>query len=171
MTRKRRRRGLWLEVAVAALLIGGVYAWRTAPLLPSGGEIAAPEWSLSDLAGRRWSNADFEGRATVLYFFAPWCAVCNASAHQLRWFERWSGDGAALVLIALDYETPAAVAEYAQRHRLDGPVLLGDAQMAAAFRIYGYPTYYVVNGEGRIVSRDFGYTTLPGLWARTLLRR
>ena len=30
----------------------------------------------------------------VVYFFAPWCAVCNASAHQLRWFDRWlKGEG------------------------------------------------------------------------------
>jgi thiol-disulfide isomerase/thioredoxin len=171
VTRTGRRRRPWLELALAVLLIGGVYAWRTAPLLPGDGDLAAPEWSLSDTAGRRWSGTDFAGRTTVLYFFAPWCAVCNASAHQLRWFERWSGDGAALVLIALDYDTPTAVVDYAERHGLDGPVLLGDPETAAAFRIYGYPTYYVVNGDGRIVSRDFGYTTLPGLWARTLFNR
>jgi hypothetical protein len=74
-------------------------------------------------------------------------------------------------MIALDYDTPAAVRDYAERHGLDGLVLLGNAETAAAFRIYGYPTYYVVNAAGRIVSRDFGYTTLPGLWARTLLNR
>ena len=53
-----------------ALLIGAVYAWRTAPLLPSGGEVAAPEWSLSDLAGRRWTGADAQSGLGLLEFAA-----------------------------------------------------------------------------------------------------
>ena len=106
-------------------------------------------------------------RPAVLYFFAPWCGVCAASAPQLRWYERFLGDSTPLVLVALDYESPQQVREWLARHDLDSPVLLGDARTAEAYRIRGFPTYYVLDSEHRIVRRDFGYSSHFGLWWRT----
>jgi thiol-disulfide isomerase/thioredoxin len=162
------RRLLLLELVLVAGVVAGIYAWRMAPLLPTDGA-PVPPYALPDLAGEVRSQDALAGRAAVLYFFAPWCAVCNASAHQLRWFEQWKGDEVELVLIALDYESPAAVAEYGRRHALDTPILLGDRQTAERFNVYGFPTYYVVDATGRLVSRDFGYSTVAGLWLRTRL--
>jgi deoxyinosine 3'endonuclease (endonuclease V) len=48
------------------------------------------------------------------------------------------------------------------------PVLAGDAATGAAWRVRGYPTYYVVDRQGRIARRDLGLTTVAGLWIRTL---
>lgn len=160
-----------LRVGLLAALVYGVYAWRTAPLLPADGREPAPTWVLDDTAGRRWSDRDFSGQTTVLYFFAPWCAVCNASAPHLRWFDAWAGEETRLVLIALDWESPGAVIDFAERHGLRSPVLLGDAATASRFRVFGYPAYYVVDPAGRLAARDFGYTTVVGLWLRTFLAR
>ncbi len=162
------RRVLLIELAIVAAVVLAVYAWRTAPLLPADGA-PVPPYALSDLTGEAHTHEALAGRAAVLYFFAPWCTVCNASAHQLRWFERWKGDGVELVMIALDYESPEAVAEYGRRHALDTTILLGDRATAERFQIYGFPTYYVVDTAGRVVSRDYGYTTVAGLWLRAKL--
>jgi hypothetical protein len=72
------------------------------------------------------------------------------------------------VLVALDYDSPAAVADYARRHELHMPVLLGNADVAKSWRIRGFPTYYVIDAGGRVARRDFGFSTVPGLWWRTL---
>jgi hypothetical protein len=48
------------------------------------------------------------------------------------------------------------------------PVLLGDRATGAAYRIQGYPTYYVIDAEGRVARRDTGLSTVAGLWLRTL---
>ena len=45
---------------------------------------------------------------------------------------------------------------------------LGDAATGAAYRIRGYPTYYVLDAQGRVARRDFGFSSAPGLWLRTL---
>ena len=157
-----------LELALLASIVFAIYAWRTQPLLPADGRTAAPGWVLQDLDGETYSSDALAGRPAVLYFFAPWCTVCNASAHQLRWFDRWSGEDVALIHIALEFEDALSVREYARRHRIAGPVLLGDAQTAASFRVFGFPTYYTLDADGRIASRDFGYTTVLGLWLRSL---
>jgi peroxiredoxin len=149
------------------VIIGGIYTWRTRDLLPVGDRVAAPAFELVDLQGRPWSLEALEGKPAVLYFFAPWCGVCAASSPQLRWFDRWQGDEVQVVLVGLDWSSPAELAEYAARHELQLPVLAAGPQTAADYRIRGYPTYYVLDAEGRVAGRDFGYTTAPGLWLRT----
>ncbi len=155
------------EVLLFVVIVGGIYAWRTRDLLPTGDRVPAPAFELTDLQGRPWSLDALEGKPAVLYFFAPWCGVCAASSPQLRWFDRWQGDDVQVVLVGLDWSSPAELAEYAARHELQLPVLAAGPQTAADYRIRGYPTYYVLDAEGRVAGRDFGYTTAPGLWLRT----
>jgi len=156
-----------LQVGVLLLPAFALYAWQTRDLLPQGARSPAPGLDLPLLPGGTFDGDALDGRPAVIYFFAPWCGVCAASAPQLRWYDRLLGEGAPLVLVALDYGSAGEVQAWLADHRIDAPVLLGDAATAAAFRIRGFPTYYVVDSEGRIAGHDFGFTTLPGLWWRT----
>lgn len=163
-----RWKRLALEALIVVLVVAGVQAWRARDLLPADQRTAAPGFLLVDLDGRPWSNADLAGKPAVIYFFAPWCAVCAASSPQLRWFHRWRGDAVQVLMIGLDYATPAELHEYARKHALTMPVLAGTPSTGVAYRIHGYPTYYVIDAQGRIARRDAGLTTVVGLWFRTL---
>jgi thiol-disulfide isomerase/thioredoxin len=168
MSRGARTRGLLFELLVVVALIGGVHAWRARDLLPTDERTPAPPLSLRDLEGRNWSTAELAGRPAVIYFFAPWCKVCSASAPQLDWFHRWRGDHVAVLLVGLDWSSTAELREYASRHEVSMPVLAGLASTAADWKVRGYPTYYVLDARGRIAARDVGFTTAIGLWLRTL---
>lgn len=159
-----------LEIVLAAALIYSIYWWRTHELLPVDEPVEPPPLALTDLAGETFRLEDLRGKPAVLYFFAPWCRVCNASAHQLRWFDAWLGGDVSLVLVALDWGSVDELRDYRDRHRLEAPILLGDAGVARSFRVSGYPTYYVLDRRGRVVRRDFGVTTVAGLWWRTCFR-
>jgi thiol-disulfide isomerase/thioredoxin len=164
----KRWLGVLLQVAVLAAVVLAIQAWQARDMLPAGQRVAAPPFVLQQVAGLPLDSRSLAGKPVVLYFFAPWCHVCAASAPQLRWFERWFGQSSRLVLIALDYESPAEVLAWARSHDVRAPVLLGNPQLASDYRIRGYPTYYVLDSSGRVASRDFGFTTLAGLWWRTL---
>ncbi len=155
------------EIALFVAVFLAVHAWQTRGLIDTGAALPAPATALADLQGRPRDLEEFRGRPVLVYFFAPWCGVCAASAGNLARLARWRADGLQVVLVALDYETVGDVADYARRHELTVPVLLGDRDTAAAWRVAGYPTYYVLDGEGRVRRRDFGYSTLAGLWFRT----
>jgi len=47
-------------------------------------------------------------------------------------------------------------------------VLLGDGRTAQAWGISVFPSYYMLDDEHRVRRRDFGYSTLLGLWLRTV---
>jgi thiol-disulfide isomerase/thioredoxin len=157
-----------LQLAALAVTVLAVQAWQSRDMLPAGQRVMAPQFVLEDAAGQAFDSRSLAGKPVVLYFFAPWCNVCAASAPQLRWFERWFGDSSRVVLIALDYRSPAEVVAWTRAHDITMPVLLGDPQLASQYRIRGFPTYYVLDSLGRIASRDFGLTTLAGLWWRSL---
>lgn len=163
-----RLKRLALELLLVVVIVGGVQVWRMRDLLPADERSIAPALDLADLDGRSWTSASLAGRPAVIYFFAPWCRVCAASAPQLRWFHRLRGDAVPVIMVGLDWETERELHEYAGRHSLPMPVLAGDTATGANWRIRGYPTYYVVDGRGRIVRRDMGFTTVAGLWVRTL---
>jgi thiol-disulfide isomerase/thioredoxin len=166
---ERRPRWLWigLEVLVVILVFAGITAWRARDLLPADQRSIAPAFALADLHGRHWTTESLQGRPAVIYFFAPWCGVCAASSPQLRWFDRLAGDSVQLVLIGLDWQRREELDEYAADHALRVPVLSGNPSVASDYRIQGYPTYYVIDSEGRIAARDVGFTTVAGLWLRT----
>jgi peroxiredoxin len=155
------------EVLLVVAIVVGIQAWRTHDLLPAGERLAAPAFELVDLQGQSWTPGALAGKPAVLYFFAPWCGVCAASAPQLRWFQRWMGDEVPVVLVGLDWSSAAELEAYAARHGLTMPILLASPQTAADYRLPGYPTYYVLDADGRVAGRDVGYTTAPGLWLRT----
>jgi len=157
-----------LEALVFIVIVAGIQAWRARDLLPADERTAVPAFELTDLEGRTWRSTDLAGKPAVIYFFAPWCGVCAASSPQLRWFHRWRGDDVQVILIGLDYGSPSEVREYTRKHSLAMPVLLGTPDTGAAFRIRGYPTYYVIDAQGRIARRDVGLSTVAGLWVRTL---
>ncbi len=163
-----RWRRFALEALVFIVIVAGIQAWRARDLLPADERTAIPAFELTDLEGRTWRSTDLAGKPAVIYFFAPWCGVCAASSPQLRWFHRWRGDDVQVILVGLDYGSPSEVRDYARRHSLTMPVLLGTPATGAAFRISGYPTYYVIDAQGRIARRDVGLSTVAGLWIRTL---
>ena len=163
-----RLRRFVLEALILLVIVGGVQAWRARDLLPADARAAAPAFELRDLDGRLWRPADLAGRPAVLYFFAPWCGVCAASSPQLRWFQRWRGDDVQVLAVGLDWARPEELREYATRHELAVPVLVGSREVGAAYHVRGYPTYYVIDARGRLARRDTGFTTTAGLWIRTL---
>lgn len=110
------------------------------------------------------------GDTGVVYFFAPWCGICRSSIDNLDELVS-SGDIAWARVVALDYSDIDEVREFIGDTGVKLPVLLGNTQTAEDWQIRGFPTYFVIDGEGRIVSRSVGYSTRLGLKARVWLNK
>jgi peroxiredoxin len=163
----RRYRSILLNIGLFLLVFWAVSAFQSRNMLASGGDVA-PELRGTTLAGDAFDLASTRMRPTLVYFFAPWCKVCGASADNLVRLRRWT-DAADLemVAVALDWGNVEDVRAYAERHELDMPVLLGDLNIARQWQVYGFPSYYVIDSDRRIVRSDIGYSTQLGLLWRT----
>ncbi len=157
------------EFLLVSAIVFGANWYQTRSLLPADAA-AAPAFRLEALDGGYVELSDLRGRPTLLYFFAPWCKICAASSDNLRRLRAAiDADRLDIVMIALSYRDRGSVRTFASRHELEVPVLLGTSATASDFQIPGFPTYYVLDSNNAIVSRDYGYTTYPGLRLRTFL--
>jgi len=144
---------------------------RATPL-PSSAEtwllvpVLAPDFSLSDVAGRTLKLASFRGRPLLLSFWAS----SPTSEQQLEIFQQhhegWSrGGGIGLELLTVNVDDPAQAGDVRALVRDKGfsfPVLLANEQTAAVYNILyrylfdrrrdlGLPTSFLIDDQGSIV--------------------
>ena len=177
MTEKSRPLWLWklrqkriFRWSIDLLIFGGIFAfvmYLQSSKLVGGGE-SAPAFDLQTLDGNQVAKADLLGKPTVLFFWAPWCSVCKADAHNIAAMKEGVGEDVNVVSIALSYEKVEDVKAFAKEHAVSAPVLLGTRKTADDYHVDSFPTVYILNDEGNVSFSMIGYTTELGLRARLL---
>jgi len=158
---------LLLNVVLVIVVFAVVSAFQARNMLGTDRQ-AAPDLQARTLQGIEFDLGAADARPTLVYFFAPWCHYCAFSSDNLVRLRRLREESSLrIITVALDWQSAAEVQEYAERHELNVPVLLGDASISRDWKVYGFPTYYVLDSEHRVVRRDIGYTTQLGLLWRT----
>jgi len=143
-----RRRAL---TALAAL--------PAAALLACGGRDAAPQFGYTLLDGTQGHTAQLRGRVLLVNFWATSCVSCVKEMPQLvATHERFASRGFDTLAVAMSYDPPAYVANFAQTRKLPfGVVIDNTGAIARAFndtRIT--PTSFLIDKRGGIVKRYVG---------------
>jgi thiol-disulfide isomerase/thioredoxin len=115
--------------------------------------VPVPDVSVARLnGGGEFALAQLEHAKTpiLLWFWAPWCAVCN---HEAPAIERLAADTRGeLAVVAIGGRDQASNGPaFATRHRLRSPTVLFDEPMAAwnAYAIPGQPAGVLLDRNGR----------------------
>ena len=168
---KALRGHFWGSLAVdVALIITAfllVNMWQTRDL-PDDDH--TPPLELAWLDDMQADSVLVAGEVGVVYFFAPWCFYCRNSIDNLDELVS-SGKLAWARIVALEYESLDEVREFLDETRVHLPVLLGGPQTTKDWQIRAFPTYFVIDSKGQIVSRSVGYSTKIGLRTRVWMNR
>ena len=135
-------------------------------VLPVGA--AAPDFTLSTATGEKVHLSDYRGKTVLLEFFATWCPHCQAEAkHLTRLHESLPRSDFAVLSVNADSEDPASLYAFDRFFHIPWPTLLDPGSPAGSFkdaggagpvtRAYGvelYPTFYIIDGKGRIAWRN-----------------
>ncbi len=166
---KALRANYWGALAFDVVLIIAVFvlvnAWQTRNL---PGDEHTPPLALAWLDDMRADSILVAGKTGVVYFFAPWCSVCRHSIGNLDALVA-NGKLPWARAVALDYSSLDEVRAFIATTGVKLPVLLGGPDTARDWQIQAFPTYFVIDGDGQIVSRSVGYSTSIGLQARVWL--
>ena len=141
-------------VGAAAIAIAVAGAFFVA-----GGASAAPESTFVLLDGSKKTTADLKGKVTLVNFWATSCTTCVAEMPKMvSTFEKYRGKGYEHVAVAMAYDPPAYVVNYAETRKLPFSVAIDNT--GAVAQAWGdvklTPTSYVVNKKGEIVKRYVG---------------
>jgi len=119
----------------------------------------APSFTLQDLNGKTVSLSDFQGKVVVLDFWATWCPPCVMEIpHFIELYEQYKDQGFAIVGISLDRGGISVVKSFAQKYRVNYPILMTDGQVDKAYGgIPSIPTTFVIDSAGNIRQKYVGY--------------
>ena len=140
-------------VAVVLALVAGAGGYLVT------GATAAPESTFVLLDGSKLTTADLKGKVTLVNFWATSCTTCVAEMPKIMaTYEQYKGQGFDTVAVAMSYDPPAYVVNYADTRKLPFKVAIDNTGTVA--RAWGEvnltPTSYLVNKRGEIVKRYVG---------------
>lgn len=158
------KRAFAAGLAVAAVAVG-VFVTRSEDEVTSSAPASAsgPAWAALTLE-RLDGTGDFAladlrdaPTPTLLWFWAPWCEICNAEAPAMDRFARQSRGDLRVIAIG-GRDGVAAGREFQARHRLRGPLVLYDEPDTAwaAFRVGPQPTAILLGRDGAETRRWVG---------------
>lgn len=158
----------WLrDIGIIVAIIYAISLWQGRHLLEDDGTVNVDDIQLVSLQGEV-TPVFKKNKRTLVYFFAPWCSICEISINNLDYLD---DPNLRIVKIALDYQNQNAVQQFVQDNNVIGNVLLGSAQLKRQFNIPGYPTYYLLDENQTVVGHSFGYSTALGLKLKNYLNK
>ncbi len=129
---------------------------------------AAPDASFVALDGSRTSTRELRGKVVYVNFWATSCTTCIKEMPEVvETYQRFSARGFELLAVAMSYDPPQYVREYALQHHLPFKVVLDSGgTIAAAFdNVNLTPTAILIDKDGRIMRRIVGEPDFPALHA------
>lgn len=111
----------------------------------------APPYSLVDISGNRVSSSQFQGKATVINFFASWCPPCREEIPGfVEVYDKYRARGLELVGISFDTDTKETLPVFMMQNRIGYRILMGDTATARAYGVNPIPATFFVGKDGRI---------------------
>ena len=165
---RRKALELGIQIVLVLAVIWGIGVWQGRHLLSD--DEPAPAFSLRSLEGSEISLGDIAGKKVVIYFFAPWCTVCNYASHNIVALrEARTDDELAILAVGLGWESEDDLRRFAADHELNVPVLAGTDVVQRDYNITSFPTVYIIDEDGAVSDAVVGYTTELGLRLRSLM--
>ncbi|HIV71941.1 MAG TPA: TlpA family protein disulfide reductase [Candidatus Aquabacterium excrementipullorum] len=125
----------------------------------NAGQTSVPDLSFTQLDGSQHRFSDLKGKVALINFWATSCSTCVKEMPQIvATHERYKAQGLETVAVAMQYDPPAYVMQFAQSRQLPFRVAMDHSgEIANAFGpVQLTPTTFVVDKQGQVVKRYIG---------------
>lgn len=145
----------WLKalgaVAVASTVAVGYFSLST--------QKPAPDVTFTSLSGEKIDMRSLRGKVVMVNFWATSCTTCiQEMPDMVRTYNKYKDQGLDFIAVAMSYDPPNYVLNYAQTRKLPFTVALDtQGEVAKSFDdVKLTPTTYVIGKDGNIIKRYVG---------------
>ena len=142
-----------LLIVAAVLAIAGALAYALTE------KPAAPASTFTTLEGKSITLNDLRGKIVLVNFWATSCPGCVKEMPDLvETYKQYKGRGFEIVAVAMSYDPPNYVANFAKTRQLPFPVALDvNGEHAHAFGdVQLTPTSFIIGKDGSILEQKLG---------------
>ncbi len=149
------KRAPWIKYAAIALVLAMVAIGT----LSFSKKESAPNVTFSGINGEQFTTESLRGKVVMVNFWATSCVTCiKEMPDMVRTYNKYKDNGLEFVAVAMSYDPPNYVLNYAQTRSLPFKVALDSTGEVA--RSFGdvrlTPTTYVIDKKGQIIKRYVG---------------
>jgi peroxiredoxin len=159
---------------ISVILLASVFATASAggqqgvhaTIVPQANRVAAPAFQLADASGTNKQVTDYRGKVVLLNFWATACGGCKLEIPGLIELESaHTSDSFTVVGVSMDtsYEGSKSADEawgmvkpFVVDHKLNYPVLMGDAMLITSYKLGAVPATFLIDKQGRIAATYAG---------------
>ncbi|MHC5006025.1 MAG: TlpA family protein disulfide reductase [Planctomycetota bacterium] len=118
----------------------------------------SPEWEVTGSDGKTHKLSDYRGKLVLMEFWASWCTYCRRSMPAVqKMHDTYSERG--VVTFGLNCRDRGDVDPVAFMRGLGYSYFVADGNEAAIdYRVGSLPAFYVIDGEGRLLHTQTGYS-------------
>ncbi len=147
------------------LLLSGLASSQTSlpglshSLIRFNAPVEAANFALEDMDGERHSLKDYRGKVILLNFWATWCPPCRREMPSMEnLYQKLSNEPFVILAINQWEDSDHVFAFMGQLNTFPSFPILFDpkSEVAAAFKVKGLPTSFIIDKQGRIVYRAVG---------------
>jgi peroxiredoxin len=148
------KRKLFKALGAAAIVGAGVFSF-----VSLSSTKPAPHVTFTSVTGEKVSLQDLRGKVVMVNFWATSCTTCiKEMPAMVQTYNKYKDKGLDFVAVAMSYDPPNYVLNYAQTRNLPFKVALDtQGEVAKSFDdVKLTPTTYVIDKEGKIIKRYVG---------------
>jgi len=138
---------------------------------PTSRTVRAADFRLPDLEGNWQRLSHFRGQVVLLNFWATWCPPCRAEMPSMETlYQTYRDQGFVILAVSSDVQSIAIIQPFLEQYRLSFPVLLDPkGQVTGTYGVRSLPTTYLLDRQGRVVSREIGARNWANAGAQALI--
>jgi peroxiredoxin len=149
------RNRAWIKALVAIVVLAiaavGYFSLST--------KQTAPEVTFTSLTGEKVSMQSLRGKVVMVNFWATSCTTCvKEMPEMVHTYDKYKDKGLDFVAVAMSYDPPNYVLNYAQTRKLPFKVALDpQGDLAKSFGdVKLTPTTFVIDKNGNVIKRYLG---------------
>ena len=120
----------------------------------------APNIQATDIRGQYIELNDYQGKATLIYFWASWCKICGLTQSSINNIAQ----DHPVITIASQSGGNVEIQAYQKKHQFDVTIINDKSgQLSNAYGVHAFPTIFILDSQGNINDVEIGLTSEWGL--------
>lgn len=120
----------------------------------------APDFVLTDMDGKKHRLSDYKGQGVFLNFWGTWCPPCKKEMPYINnQYHQFKDQGVQVLSVDIQ-ESELAVSEFAERYKLDFPIMIDtNKEVMTAYGIDPLPATFLIDKDGKVIQYHTGEMT------------
>jgi len=115
------------------------------------------DFELSLIDGSKFKYTENKRKIVVINFWATWCGPCISEIPELNELVENFKDNKDVIFLAITDEDKKTVEDFLKKQKFLYKLGINGKEVRREFKVYAFPTHFIIDKKGRIVFKQIGY--------------